>query len=91
MGGGGLEFGAAFQQGLELGLLIFGQGIRMAGEPAGDIPDGRWRRRERRRGGAVLVKVLMDSGVAAVIAECADLPEQVGDVAAAFRRALVLR
>ncbi len=89
MGGGGLEFGAAFQQGLELGLLVFGQGIRMAGEPAGDFPDARWRRRERRCGGAVLVKVVTDSGVAAVIAECADLPEQLGDVAAAFRRALV--
>jgi hypothetical protein len=38
---GGPEFGAAFQQGLELGLLVFGQGVRMAGEPAGDFPDTR--------------------------------------------------
>jgi hypothetical protein len=34
MAGGGLEFGAAVQQHLELGLLVFGQGIRMGGEPA---------------------------------------------------------
>ena len=86
---GGLEFGAAFQQRLEPGLLVFGQGIRMAGEPAGDLPDTRWWRKERRRGGAVLVKVVTDGGVAAGVAERADLPEQPGDVAAAFVRALV--
>ena len=37
----GREFGAAFHQCLELGLLVFGQGIRMAGEPAGDRPGTR--------------------------------------------------
>ena len=88
MGGSVLKFGAASQQGLELGLLVFGQGIGMAGEPAGDLPDGRWRRRGRRCGGAVLLTVVADDGVAAVIAERAELPEQLGDVAAAFLAAL---
>jgi hypothetical protein len=38
---GGLEFGAAFQQGRELGRLVFGQGAGMAGEPAGGFVDCR--------------------------------------------------
>jgi hypothetical protein len=41
MPGGGVEFGAAPQRDLELGLLIFGQEVRMAGEPAGNLPDSR--------------------------------------------------
>jgi hypothetical protein len=85
---GGVEFGAAFQQGLELGLLVFGQGVRMAGEPTGDLPDGRRRRCERRFAGAVLLKVVTDGRVAAGVAGRADLPEQLGGVAAAFLRAL---
>jgi hypothetical protein len=67
--GGGLEFGAAFQQGLQLGPLVFGQGVGMAGEPTGDLADSRRSRRERRLGGAVLLKVVTDGGVAAGVAE----------------------
>ena len=74
---------------LSRGLLVSGQGIRMAGEPAADLPDTRWWREERRCGEAVLVKGVTDGGIAAGVAERADLPEQPGYVAAAFRRALV--
>jgi hypothetical protein len=63
-----VEFGAAFQQGLELGPLVFGQGVGMAGEPAGDVADGRRGRQERRLGGAALLKVGADGGVAAGVA-----------------------
>jgi hypothetical protein len=88
--GSGTELGAAFQQGLELGPLVFGQGVGMAGEPAGDLADGRrWWRRERCFGGAVLLEVGADGGVAAGVAQRLDLPEQLGNVAAAFVCALV--
>jgi hypothetical protein len=56
----------------------------VAGEPAGDVADGGRCWWERRLGGAVLVKVVADGGVAAGVAERTDFPEQLGDVAAAF-------
>jgi hypothetical protein len=61
----------------------------VAGEPSGDVPDGRRGRRQRRRGGAALAGVAADDGVAAVVAECPDLAEQLGAVAAALAGALV--
>jgi hypothetical protein len=89
LGVGGAELGAAVQQGLELTALVVGEGVRVAGEPAGDVPDGGRGRRQRRLGGAALVEVVADDGVAAVLAELADLPEQLGAVAAALSGALV--
>ena len=38
---GGPEFGAAFQDDLEAGFLVFGQGVRAAAEPVRDVADGR--------------------------------------------------
>jgi hypothetical protein len=66
--GGCLELGTAFLQDLEPGPLVVGQGIGMAGEPAGDLADSR-RRRERHGGGTVLVKIVAGGGVAAGVAE----------------------
>lgn len=86
--GGGLEFRAAGQQDLELGLFVFGQGVRPPGEPAGHLADGR-RRCERGLFGAALVEVVADGGAAAVITARLDLLEQLGGVAAALAGALV--
>jgi hypothetical protein len=38
---GGLQFGAAVEDGLEQGLLVLGQGVGVAGEPVRDVADGR--------------------------------------------------
>src|SRR5215472_11645528 len=61
----------------------------MAGEPAGYLADSRWRGPERRFGRTVLVEVVTDNGVAAGVAQRADLAEQLGGVAAAFVCTLV--
>ncbi len=66
---GGLEFGPASQQGPELRPLVFGEGVGMAGKPAGDFANARRWRCERRGGGAVLVQAVADNGVAAGVAE----------------------
>jgi len=63
--GYGLEFGAAVQDGLELEVLVLGQGAGAAAEPVGDVADGGRGRRQRLPGVAVLVEVVADDGVAA--------------------------
>ena len=77
----GLQFGAAVQDGLEPGPLVFGQGVRVAGEPVRDVADGRRGRRQRRSGGLVPGEVVADDGIAAVVAECPDLVEEPGHAA----------
>jgi hypothetical protein len=70
-----VRFGAAVQDGLELGAFVPGQVVRAAAEPVRDVPDG-WRGLAERclfRAGAV--------GVAAVVAEGLDLMEQAGEAA----------
>jgi len=84
-----LEFGAAVQHGLEPGLVVLGEGVWAAGEPAGDVPDGRRCLGQRFLGGPALVEVAADDGVAAGVATLADLSEQLGAVAAALAGALV--
>jgi hypothetical protein len=86
---GGLEFGAAAEDGFEPGPLVLGEGVRAAGEPAGDVADGRRGRRQRFPGGAVPGEVVADDGVAAVVAERLDLTEQAEGAAAAGVRVLV--
>ena len=50
---GGLQFGAALQDRLESELLVFGQGVRVAGQPVRDFADGgRGRGTGFSRGGA---------------------------------------
>jgi hypothetical protein len=78
----GLEFGAAVQDRLEAGLLVLGQGVRAAAEPARDVADGGRGRRKRFPGWAVPAEVAADDGVAAVVAEGLDLKEQAPDAAA---------
>jgi hypothetical protein len=81
---GGLEFGAAFQRGRELGLLV---SVREPGwrvsQPVASRTVGR-AGGERRLGWRVLVKVVADGGVAAGVPARADLAVQLGEVAAAF-------
>jgi hypothetical protein len=72
---GGLEFGAVFQHGLEPGLVVFGEGVGVAGEPAGDVADGGRGLRQWLFGGPVLVEVVADDGVAAGVAAFLDLPQ----------------
>jgi hypothetical protein len=86
---GGLEFGAAAEDGFEPGPLVLGDGVRAAGEPAGDVADGRRGRRQRFPGGAVPGEVVADDGVAAVVAERLDLTEQAEGATAAAVRVLV--
>jgi hypothetical protein len=38
---GGPQFGAAVQQGVELGFVVVGQGVGVPGESAGDLAGGR--------------------------------------------------
>ena len=60
----------------------------MAGDPSGDVPDGRRGLRQRVLAGPVLVEVVADDGVAAGVAVLLDLPEELGAVAAALFGAL---
>ena len=81
LAGGGLEFGAAVQDGLESGALVLGQVVRPAAEPVRDVPDGRRGLAERCFLRAGAVEEAADDGVAAVVAESFDLIEQAGGAA----------
>jgi hypothetical protein len=83
LAGCGVQFGAAVQDGLELGALVLGEVVGAAAEPVGDVPDGRRGLAERCLLRAGAVEVAADDGVAAVVAEGLDLVEQAGEAAVA--------
>jgi hypothetical protein len=75
LAGGGLQLGAAFEDGIEPGPVVLGEGVRVAGDPAGDVPDGRRGRRQRFLSGPAPAEVVADDGIAAGVAALPDLPE----------------
>lgn len=84
-----LQLGAAVQDGREPGFLVLGQGVRAAGQPVRNVPDGGRGLGKRCPRGADLVEVVADDGVAAVVAEVADLAEQAGEAAVSLAGVLV--
>ncbi|MFE7720800.1 hypothetical protein ACFU44_17350 [Nocardia rhizosphaerihabitans] len=52
--GSGSKLWASLQHGFQAGLIVLDELVGVAGEPSGDLSDGRWRRCDGAWPGAVL-------------------------------------